>query len=278
MRKRMQVLRAHSNKPASAGLLLVEWSVRFLTYARRLGNALRFWSGSTRGGEKSVKLSLVIFCRDARGVTARIPFQSPVTFPNHRALRVDPALGKLPKCMRGMRLKPAEPVAGSPTMRGDDQNLNVRLHQPVQYVVREPRHAVAPNARRKLNAIPIRRVADLVHRSIEGRQTPCAESCLASLVVGDVFQMFDSRRLVEEVAHFSKALACWRTSSAGIRWDSPLSISAARCAASANQRGSISASDKASRLESSCAANSALSRTGRDKASMRMVSMFMRES
>ena len=45
------------------------------------------------------------------------------------------------------------------------------------------------------------------------------------------------RSFVKEVTHLSKALDCRRTSSAEMRLDKPLSISAGRCAASWNQSG-----------------------------------------
>lgn len=176
------------------------------------------------------------------------------------------------------QLEPAEPVTRSPTMRGNDQNFNVRTHLPIEDVVGETWYTVATNTGRKFNAVSIRHFTDLAHCCIEGRQITCAESNLASLVVGHMLKVFNSRCVIEEVTHLSKASAWRRTSSDGMRLESPWSISAARCAASCNQRGSISASDSASRLDKGCAANSARSRTGSDNASVRMVSVFMNES
>jgi hypothetical protein len=48
---------------------------------------LRFWCGSTREVEKSVKLSLGDFFWRAKLVAARIPHQSPVTWHYHHAGR-----------------------------------------------------------------------------------------------------------------------------------------------------------------------------------------------
>ena len=90
-------------------------------------------------------------------------------------------------------------------------------------------------------------------------------------------EVFDSRRFAEKVIHLSNARASSRTSSPATRWATPRSISSARRAASCNQSCAISSSDRRSRLESSCSARSARSRTGSDKASRRMVSDFMVE-
>ena len=51
--------------------------------SRRQRNVLRFWGGSTRDEEKSVKLSLGDFFWHARCLSARIPPQIPVTSHYH---------------------------------------------------------------------------------------------------------------------------------------------------------------------------------------------------
>jgi zinc protease len=56
---------------------------------------------------------------------------------------------------------------------------------------------------------------------IESQQVSCAESNLAGLLVRHMLKVLNARGFVKEVAHLSKAFACRRTSSAGIRLDNP---------------------------------------------------------
>lgn len=106
-------------------------------------------------------------------------------------------------------------------MRGNHQNFNVRVHNPIEDVVRKSWHAVPTNGRRELDSITIRSFADGPHCSIESQQVSCAESNLAGLVVGHMLKVLNARGFVKEVAHFSKAFACRRTSSAEMRLDNP---------------------------------------------------------
>ena len=48
---------------------------------------------------------------------------------------------------------------------------------------------------------------DLDHCRVKGSKVAGAESVSLFLVIGDVFKVFNPRRLAEEVAHFSKAWA-----------------------------------------------------------------------
>jgi hypothetical protein len=49
---------------------------------------MRFWREITRDGEKPVKLSLGDFFWRIWRISARLTHQSPVAFPNHRALKM----------------------------------------------------------------------------------------------------------------------------------------------------------------------------------------------
>ena len=117
-------------------------------------------------------------------------------------------------------------------MRGNDQNFNMGINNPIEDVVWKTWYAVLTNSWGELNAITIRRFADGSHCRIKSQQVSRAESNLAGLVVGYMLKVLNAGGFVKEVTHLSKALACRRTSSAGMRLDKPLSISAARCAAS----------------------------------------------
>lgn len=90
-------------------------------------------------------------------------------------------------------------------MRGDDKDLNVGTCLPIKQVVREARHSIAPNVRGILHAIPVRSLADPGHCHVEGCEITNAQSRLAILVVGNVFEVFDSRRRAEEIAHLRSA-------------------------------------------------------------------------
>jgi hypothetical protein len=157
------------------------------------------------------------------------------------------------------QLEPTEPIARATTMRCNHENLDVTACQPIENVVRKAWHPVAPNARGKLDTIPLRVLTDLDHCSIEGGEVTCPQSPSLFFIVGDVLKVFYPSRIAEEIAHLSRAWACRRTSSAATRFINPRSISAARRAASSNQSCSISLSERASRLERSCSANSARS-------------------
>src|ERR1035437_4287113 len=89
----------------------------------------------------------------------------------------------------------------------------------IEDVVGKTCYTVTANIGREFNAISIRGFTDFPHRGIEGHQITCAEANLASLVVGHMLKVFNSRGFTEEVTHLSKAFAWRRTSSAGIRLD-----------------------------------------------------------
>ena len=105
------------------------------------------------------------------------------------------------------QLEPAKPIARAPTMRCNHKNLDVTAREAIENVVRKARHSIAPNAGSKLGTIPLRVLTDLDHCSFEGSEVPRAESPSLFFVVGDVLKVFCPSRLVEEVAHLSKACA-----------------------------------------------------------------------
>lgn len=104
-------------------------------------------------------------------------------------------------------LEPAKPIARTTTVRRDHKNLNVRVQLAVENVVREARHSIAPNTRRKFNAISVRVFANLDHGRFKGSKIACAKARPLLLVVGDVLKVFNPRRLTEKVAHLSKDCA-----------------------------------------------------------------------
>ncbi len=106
-------------------------------------------------------------------------------------------------------------------MWSNDQNFYLGTHHAIQDVERKPRHTKTPDARRKLNAIPARRFTHMNHCRIERSQVMGTETSLTIFIVGNVLQVFNPRRLMEEVIHFSRASASWRTTSAAIRWLPP---------------------------------------------------------
>ena len=106
-------------------------------------------------------------------------------------------------------------------MRGNDQHFNVRTHMTIEDVVGKTWYTVAANIGREFNAISIGGFTDFPHCCIEGHEITCTESNLATLVVGHMLKVFNSRGFIEEVTHLSKAFAWRRTSSAGIRLDNP---------------------------------------------------------
>ncbi|BCO26191.1 hypothetical protein MIZ03_1071 [Rhodoferax lithotrophicus] len=106
-------------------------------------------------------------------------------------------------------------------MRRDDQNFNFPTHKPIENVVRETWYAKFANIWLKFNAKPIRGLADFIHSLIESRQTTCAKTMLTRLVVGDMLKVLNAGGFIEELTHLSKAFAWRRTSSAGMRLESP---------------------------------------------------------
>jgi hypothetical protein len=59
------------------------------------------------------------------------------------------------------------------------------------------------------------------HCRIKRGEVASTEATLAIFLVGDVRKVFNARRLMEEVIHFSRASASWRTTLAAIRWLPP---------------------------------------------------------
>ena len=90
-------------------------------------------------------------------------------------------------------------------MWGDDKNLNVHARLPIEDVVWESRHSIAPNLGRKLDTIALRGLTNLDHCGIKRGEITPTESRLTSLVVGNVLKVFNSRRLSEEITHLSRA-------------------------------------------------------------------------
>ena len=117
-------------------------------------------------------------------------------------------------------------------MRCNNQHLNVRIYKAIKDVVWETWNPVATTTERKLHTISLGRAANVTHRNVKNCQIPPTQTDLTSLVIGYVLKVFNPSSLTKEIAHFSNAFACRRTSSAETRVENPLSISAALYAAS----------------------------------------------
>ena len=89
----------------------------------------------------------------------------------------------------------------------NNKNLNIVASLAIDDVVGKAQYSIKPNAGGKLHPIPLRVLTDLDHCRFKGSKVAGAESMSLLLVVGDVFKVFNPRRLAEEVAHFSKAWA-----------------------------------------------------------------------
>ena len=92
-------------------------------------------------------------------------------------------------------------------MGRDDQNFHIRTHKPVEDVVRETRHAKFANIWWQFDAIPVWGLTDFLHRLVKSQQVACTETYLTRLVIGNMFKMLNTCRIIEEVAHLSKAWA-----------------------------------------------------------------------
>jgi hypothetical protein len=144
---------------------------------------------------------LSYFLAVQRYISRRIPMLATRT-------RKAPIIALTPfRPFRLLRLEPAKPVARAPTVRGDNQNFNVRTHLAIENIEREAGYAVTADSGWKFDAISIRGFADFRHCCIKGSQITCAESCLASLVIRYVLKVFNTRGIIEKEAHRSKALA-----------------------------------------------------------------------
>ena len=106
-------------------------------------------------------------------------------------------------------------------MRRNNKNLHIGASLAIEDVVGKAQYSIKPNARGKLDTIPLRVFTDLDHRRLKGSKVAGAESRSLLLVVGDVLKVFNPCCLTEEVAHLSKAWAWRRTSSAGTRCANP---------------------------------------------------------
>ena len=92
-------------------------------------------------------------------------------------------------------------------MRGDDKNLNFGTRLAIKDVVWKAQYSTAANTREQLDTIPVWILANLDHCRLKCRKITRTECRLAFLIVGDVFKVFNPRRLAKEVAHLSKAWA-----------------------------------------------------------------------
>ena len=106
-------------------------------------------------------------------------------------------------------------------MRGNNQNFNIRIHNPIEDVVRETGYAVLTNRRRELDSKTIWAFTYRTHCLIESQQVSFAKPNLTGLPVRHMFKVLNACGFVKEVTHLSKAFACRRTSSAGMRLDNP---------------------------------------------------------
>lgn len=178
-------------------------------------------------------------------------------------------------CSFATTAAPGCPMAWSPAMQRDRKKLDFRARLTIENVVRRARNAIPPDGWRKFGAKPLRVFANFDHRCFKGTEVPCAKAWAAPFGVGDVFKVRIARQRAEEVAHMSNAWAWRPTSAAETRMAEPWASSSARRAAPCNHSCSISASDHAPRLQRWCSASSARYLTKSERASRRIVSMFM---
>jgi hypothetical protein len=97
-------------------------------------------------------------------------------------------------------------------MRRNHQHLHLRANSSVQDVVRKAGNPEFSDTRRKLNTIPIRRLANRVHRSIKRSQITSSQAYLAGFVVSHMLKMLQAGIFMKKITHLSNALA-WRPTS-----------------------------------------------------------------
>jgi hypothetical protein len=102
---------------------------------------------------------------------------------------------------------PAKPIARTPSVRRNHEDLDVFAGQAIKNVVRKPGNPKSPNAGSEFDTIPLGAFADFAHGRLKGGEVACPEPFALLLIVGHVLQVFDPRCLIEEIAHFSKACA-----------------------------------------------------------------------
>jgi hypothetical protein len=92
-------------------------------------------------------------------------------------------------------------------MRRNNENLYFVASLAIEDVVGKAQYSMKPNARCKLDTIPLWVLTDLDHSRLKGSKVAGAQSMSLLLVISDVLKVFNPRCVTEEVAHLSKAWA-----------------------------------------------------------------------